>query len=87
VPEIVDDQVNQYKCIIISESTKNKKLATSRAFALRDCESGKIIMVGIPENIIGSVRTRKDLKIISTEAGDHSWGLRGLYEENKIAKQ
>lgn len=79
-------------------------MATSRAFqicdsvedALKDCGSGKTIMVGgfglsgIPENIIEYVRTVDsitDLKIISTEAGDDSWGLGRLYEKNKISKQ
>lgn len=45
---------------------------------------------GIPENIIEHVRTKpdiKDLKIISTEAGDDNWGLGRLYEKHQIAKQ
>lgn len=45
---------------------------------------------GIPENIIEYVRTQpgvKDLKIISTEAGDDNWGLGRLYEKHQIAKQ
>lgn len=45
---------------------------------------------GIPENIIEYVREQPeitDLKIISTEAGDDSWGLGRIIEKGKVAKQ
>jgi acyl CoA:acetate/3-ketoacid CoA transferase alpha subunit len=45
---------------------------------------------GIPENIIEYVYLQDDitdLRIVSTEAGDDSWGLSRLIQKGKVAKQ
>lgn len=75
---------------------KNFEICDSIEDAMRDLKSGATMIAGgfglsgIPETIIEWVRTQDDitdLKMISTEAGDDSWGLGRLYEKNKISRQ
>lgn len=75
---------------------KEFKICKDVAEAVADCKAGSTIMVGgfglsgIPENIIEYVREQPDMKdytIISTEAGDDSWGLGRLIEKGKFRKQ
>jgi 3-oxoacid CoA-transferase len=75
---------------------KHFTLCESVEDTLKDYKPGSAVMVGgfglsgIPENIIEYARQAehvKDLTVISTEAGDDSWGLGRLIEKNKITKQ
>lgn len=75
---------------------KHFTLCESVEDALKDYKPGSTVMVGgfglsgIPENIIEYAREAdhiEDLTVISTEAGDDSWGLGRLIENNKITKQ
>lgn len=75
---------------------KDLEICSSVEDALRDITPGSTIMAGgfglsgIPETMIEWTRTQphlKDLKMISTEAGDDNWGLGRLYETGQISEQ